>query len=398
MRAALLAWCFSLLSWASPQGSDAGHAAAVRARAFDAAYNLDHDRAVALFSEVLASAPDDIAAHRGIATVQWLEITFARGTISVDEFLGDARPAGKPPPVSPERARAFHHHADRALQLAEARARERPDDAEAHYELGAVVGLRAWYAATIEGRIVAAFRAGRRAYDEHERVLALDPRRKDAGLIVGTYRYLVSTLSAPTRVIAYLAGFGGGRERGIALLESAAAHPSDAQTEAKLGLVLLYNRERRYDSALRVLADLRTRYPRNRLLWLESAATARRGGRAQDAEVLLAEAERRFAGDPRPRAFGEAALWHYTRGIVRLEMGELPGARASLVQALRGDARTWVRARTHLALGKLSERTGNRAAAGPAYDTAARLGDLGRDPVTAAEARRLRARLPPGDP
>jgi tetratricopeptide (TPR) repeat protein len=204
----------------------------------------------------------------------------------------------------------------------------------------------------------------------------------------------VSTLSAPTRAMAYLAGFGGGRARGLALLESAAAHPSDAQTEAKLGLVLLYNREARYDDALRVLADLRTRYPRNRLLWLESAATARRGRRAQDAKALLAEAERQFAGDTRRRAFGEAALWHYTRGIVRLEMGDLSGARDSLLQALTGDARTWVRARTHLALGKMSEHAGDRAAAAPAYDTAARLGDVGRDPVTAAEARRLRARLP----
>ena len=395
MSATLLAWCFSLFAWAHPQGSDAGRAAALRARAFDAAYNLDHDRAMGLFTEALAESPDDGAAHRGIATVQWLEITFARGTISADEFMGDARPAGNPPPVSPDRARTFHDHANRALQLAESRARERPDDAEAHYQLGAIVGLRASYTATIEGRIFAAFRSARRAYDEHERVLALDPPRKDAGLIVGTYRYLVSTLPAPTRAMAYLAGFGGGRARGLVLLESAAAHPSDAQTEAKLGLVLLYNREARYDDALRVLADLRTRYPRNRLLWLESAATARRGRHPRDAEALLAEAEKRFAADTRPRAFGEAALWHFTRGIVLLDIGQLPGARASLVQAMTGDARTWVRARTQLALGKLSERTGDRTAAAPAYDAAARLADIGRDPATAAEARRLRARLPP---
>ena len=62
--------------------------------------------------------------------------------------------------------------------------------------------------------MLAGFRAARRAYDEHERVLDLDPSRKDAGLIVGTYRYLVSTLSLPMRMMAYVAGFGGGRERG----------------------------------------------------------------------------------------------------------------------------------------------------------------------------------------
>jgi hypothetical protein len=45
-------------------------------------------------------------------------------------------------------------------------------------------------------------------------VLSLDPSRKDAGLVVGTYRYVVSTLSLPVRMVAYVAGFGGGRDRG----------------------------------------------------------------------------------------------------------------------------------------------------------------------------------------
>ena len=393
MLVALLAWCLGIVAGVPPQAGAAGRAAALRARAFDAAYNLDHDQAVALFTEALAEAPDDIASHRGIATVQWLEMTFARGTISVEEFLGDATPGGNRPAPASERARAFRAHADRALQLAEARERERPDDADAHYQVGAVVGLQASYIATIEGRIFAAFRLAKRAYDEHERVLRLDPQRKDAGLIVGTYRYLVSTLWAPTRLIAYLAGFGGGRERGLALVEGAARYPSDAQTEARLGLVLLYNRERRYEEALRLLAGLRTRYPRNRLLWLESASTALRAQHAADADVLLADATTRFAADSRRRAFGEQALWAYTRGIVRLEQGDLVTARASFAQALTGDARTWVHARTHLGLGKVAERTGDRKGAESAYDAAARLGDLGRDPATVAEARSRRAHL-----
>jgi tetratricopeptide (TPR) repeat protein len=395
MRSALLAATLSLVAWVPRQGEATSHAQALRARAFEAAYNLDHDQAVALFTQALAEAPDDIAAHRGVATVQWLEITFARGTISVDEFLGDAAPAGSFPPPSPDWARAFRDHTARALELAEARVRERPRDPDAHFQLGAVIGLRASYTATIEGHIFAAFRAARRAYDEHEHVIRLDPQRKDAGLILGTYRYLVSTLWGPTRVVAYLAGFGGGRERGLALLEGAARYPSDAQTEAKLALVLLYNRERRYEEAMRVLEELRTRYPRNRLLWLESASTALRAKHAQSADSLLADATRRFATDPRPRAFGERALWEYTSGIVRLERGDLSGARAHLTEALTGDARTWVRARTHLALGKVAERNGDRTAAESAYTTAARLADLGRDAATGAEARSRRASLRP---
>src|SRR5438128_963555 len=147
--------------------------------------------------------------------------------------------------------------------------------------LGALVGaggLRPSYTATVDGSVVGAFRAAREAYDEHEKVLTLEPRRKDAGLVVGTYRYIVATLALPLRWMAYVAGFGGGREKGLRLIEDAAAYSGENQTDARFALLLIYNRERRYDEALAQLALLRERYPRNRLVWLESGSTSLRAG------------------------------------------------------------------------------------------------------------------------
>src|SRR5207244_561673 len=105
----------------------------------------------------------------------------------------------------------------------------------------------------------------RRAYREHERVLELDPRRKDAALVVGLYRYGVASLPAAMRLMAHLAGFGGGRDRGVRLVEDAAQYDSGVQSNALFMLVLLYNREARYDDALRVIDGLQRRFPRNRL-------------------------------------------------------------------------------------------------------------------------------------
>ena len=99
------------------------------------------------------------------------------------------------------------------------------------------------------------FGAARRAYREHKRVLELDPRRKDAGLIVGMYRYAVSRCRGIGGSLAGLAGFDGGRERGIALIEAAAAYPSDVQANALFTLVVIYNREGRYDDALRAIGS-----------------------------------------------------------------------------------------------------------------------------------------------
>jgi len=76
------------------------------------------------------------------------------------------------------------------------------------------VALRASYVATVESSVLRAFRSAREAYDEHEKVLQLDARRKDAGFIVGTYRYIVASLSLRCDGRHTSSGFGGGREEG----------------------------------------------------------------------------------------------------------------------------------------------------------------------------------------
>ena len=116
------------------------------------------------------------------------------------------------------------------------------------------MGLRASYIATVEGSAARAFGAAREAYNAHEKVLELDKGRKDAGLIVGTYRYIVSALSLPMRLVAYMAGFGGDKARGIRMVEEAAAYGGENQEDARFALVLMYNREKRYDQALEQLA------------------------------------------------------------------------------------------------------------------------------------------------
>jgi tetratricopeptide (TPR) repeat protein len=386
MRAFLSAVLWLVISGAA----HAQDAATLRTRAYEHAYNLDHDEALRLFERALAASPDSPATHRGIAAINWLNIAFQRGTITVDEFLGGAPRRTIEVPAPPrEQAAQFAQHVARALELSEARVRSNPSDAAAQYELGATVGLQASYMASVEGRLFAAFRAAKRAYDAHERVLALAPARKDAGLVVGTYRYLVSTLSLPGRWFAYVVGFGGGRERGLRMIEEAAAYRSDTQTDAKFALALLYNREKRYADALKVLGDLRQQYPRNRLLWLESGATAMRASRWSDSEQFLREGIARLGHDTRPRMFGEEALWQYKLGEVQLARGNRAGARVSLEAAMKGAAREWVRARTHLALGKLADLQGNRDGARSHYEQAWRLAQSSRDADTRKDAERL---------
>ena len=111
---------------------------------------------------------------------------------------------------------AFHDASRSRAGARRGALRAHPSDADAHYQVGAAYGFRASYTATVEGRVVGSLGPRDARIAEHERVLALDPARKDAGLIVGLYRYAVASLPAPLRLMAQLAGFGGGRERGLA--------------------------------------------------------------------------------------------------------------------------------------------------------------------------------------
>lgn len=366
---------------------------ALRARATVEVYNLDLTRAAATYREAIAVDPEDAAAYRGLAVTLWLNIAFARGNMTVDDYLGGVSRqsvAGRPAP--PDLVQAFNAALEQALALGRKRVAARPQDADGYYQVGAAIGLRASYIATVEGSARRAFGAAREAYDSQERVLKLDPSRKDAGLIVGTYRYVVSVLSLPLRWAAYVAGFGGGKERGIQMIEDAAAYGGENADDARFSLVLLYNREKQYDLALRHLDVLRGRYPRNHLLWLETGATLLRAGRAADAERTLTERFSRFADDRRDRMFGEEALSFYKRGAARAVLNRREGATEDLRRALALEGRKWVHGRAHLELGKLALQRGDRTAALEELQTAATLCDADNDAAAAAEARRLLAR------
>jgi len=364
--------------------------AAIRRHAFDAAYNLDYPEAVRLFDQAIARDPNDSATHRARAVATWLHMVFARGSISVDQYMGQmaAKDVSLEKPSAADAA-SFRQHADKALALAETRLRSQPQDVQALYDVGAALGVLASYTATVDGRVAGAFSQARRAYNAHERVMKLDARRKDAALVVGTYRYIVSTLPFPLRWMAYVAGFGGDREYGVRLVEEAARYPSDAQTDAKIALLLLYNREGRFKDALAVTDDLIARYPRNRILVLEAGATAIRARLFAQADRVLSEGITRLATDTRPRAFGEEAMWYYKRGLARLPLGNVEGSRADLQRAQSLPSRSWVKGRIRLEQGKLADLAGRRNEAIDAYREAARVGDATNDPFTSREAQRL---------
>jgi hypothetical protein len=107
-----------------------------------------------------------------------------------------------------------------------------------------------------------------------------------------------------------------------------------------------------------------------------------------DADCILSNGMTRFAGDNRPKMFGEAALWAYKRGTARAAAGRA-GAEQDLSNAVSEEERKWVQGRAHFELGRLAMKAGRLADARRECQTAAALCDADNDGATADEARRL---------
>jgi len=371
------------------RASDPAEAARLRARGQDFGYNLDYDTALAVFRQAIEADPGHPAAYRLAAGTAWIRLLFERGAVTADDFLGQVKSDPNRKPPSPTLDTFFRDHVTKALALAEQRCRELGDTPDTHFQIGAAYGIQATYAATVEGSTLNSLGAARHAYREHQQVLELDGNRKDAGLIVGLYRYGVSTLSLPTRLLARLAGFSGGRERGIELVEAATQYPSDLQTNAKFSLIVIYNREGRYDDAMKLIDGLKQQYPRNRLLWLEAGSTALRAGRPAIARRALEEGLAKLAADPRPRAFGEVARWRYYYGASLVALRQTDAASRELRSALEEPGRAWVHGRVRVELGKLADLDGDRVRAAGEYRQAARLCGGDNDDACEKEARGL---------
>jgi tetratricopeptide (TPR) repeat protein len=373
----------------APEVSGAKRAAALRAQALQLGYNLDYEQALTTFRDAIAADPTNPAGYRLAAATMWINALFRQGAVTADDYLGQARADVARRPMPPDLETAFRTDIDRALALADDRLRDRPGDADAHFQVGAAYAFLTTYKATIEGRVLGVLGTARRAYNEHERALALDAQRHDAGLTVGIYRYGVSTLSMPLRLLAGFAGFSGGHERGLQLIEDAARYPSDVQTNARFTLIVIYNREHRFNEALRLIHDLQELYPRNRLLWLEAGSTALRARRFEDARAAIEDGMDRFARDSRPRAYGEEARWRYYHGAALVGLGRTEPAQRELAAVLAGDAAEWLRGRAHQELGKIADLRGNRAGALAEYRLAIRICHEQHDPAGADEAAAL---------
>lgn len=372
----------------SPVATQAPAVDAVVEKAYAAAYNLDYPEAIALAQRAVAMAPESSVAQRALAGVLWLQITFDRGAVSVDHYLSGLT-NGKLAlqKVSPELDAQFKATLGRAISIAEAALKQNPKDLAAQYDMSRAYALQASYTASVEGSGMGAFKSAKRAYDAGEAILEREPAHAGATFVVGTYRYIVSALSMPTRMLAYIAGFGGGKERGISMVETSGRDPA-LRIDSQLALFMIFTREGRHTDAIRMVRALAAAYPRNRLFVLEEGAASIRAGMAPEADAILTRGLAALDKDPRAKVPGERGMWLYKRGMARVIQRRLQDAQDDLVAALAANPAGWIRGRVHIEIGKLHDLRSRRENAVADYKMAKTICEAHDDPLCINTANR----------
>jgi tetratricopeptide (TPR) repeat protein len=242
----------------------------LRREGYDALYSLDYDEARRTFKEMLRLYPDHPAGAQCMAATLWLEELNRSRHVQASLYSTESFYSRDEKP-DPQMVDQFRQWTRMARQLAEARLKRNPRDVEALYFLGVTEGLKAVFAAAVERRFMSALGDASRAVDRHREVLKLDPGFHDAELSLGMYQYIVGSLPLPVKMLASIGGVRGSKKHGLEILERVTREGRWAQGIARLLLIDLYKREKRWDDALATARSLSQEYPRNYLFQLQAA-------------------------------------------------------------------------------------------------------------------------------
>ncbi|HJT89121.1 MAG TPA: tetratricopeptide repeat protein [Bryobacteraceae bacterium] len=262
-------------------------------RGFDHFYNLEYDQALADFRQAIAQTPNSPDLHNHLAQTLVFREMFRDGALESELVSGNnsflRRPKLNP---SPETEREFLGEVATAMSLSEARLKKDPDDPGALYALGISYGLRANYYWVVKKSWRESLRDATAARREHNRLAELEPENVDARLVQGLHDYIVGSLPVAYRLLGFLAGIRGDKEKGIHTIEEVARHGNRNRLDAEIFLGALYRRENRPLAAVPLIRDLIAHFPRNYLLRLELSQMYSMGGDKARAFAALQDLER----------------------------------------------------------------------------------------------------------
>jgi tetratricopeptide (TPR) repeat protein len=242
----------------------------VAAEGFDHFYNLEYDQAIADFEKAIARNPNSPDLHNHLAETIVFREMYRDGALESELVSGTnsflRRPRMNP---APETERRFLDEIGKAMALSQARLKKNPNDTGAMYALGISYGLRSDYYWVVKKAWRDSLSDATAARRLHNRVSELEPSNVDARLVQGLDDYIVGSLPWEWRMLGFLVGIHGDREKGIRTVQDVARNGNLDRVEAEIFLCALYRRENQPRQAIPLVGDLIGKFPRNFLLRLE---------------------------------------------------------------------------------------------------------------------------------
>jgi tetratricopeptide (TPR) repeat protein len=337
----------------------------------DALYNLDFNTAQQGYETLTREYPENPDYWNALAASVWLRIMYDQQKLNVESFSGprlgtqDSRDA-----VNPADERRLRETVAIAIAKADAMLKKNSRDVRALYAKGIAHGTLASFEASAKRSYFSAGSKAKVARDLHRQVLEIDPAFDDARMAVGAFNYVVGVIPGVVRFLLLPLGIRGeGKEVGIRQLETAAAKGKSASTDARMLLIVVYNREKQYEQALSTANQLHNRYPRNFVFELAKASIYGKMKRWEDAiqtyERILAKAAAHENGYER-LATHKVYYSIGTSNVERLQFQLAINAFKHVVE--NKDASPNDMASAHLWMGKIYDSGGQRAEAVHEYD------------------------------
>jgi tetratricopeptide (TPR) repeat protein len=338
--------------------------------AFNHFYNLEYDQAIAELERALAAHPDSANLHNYMAQCIQFREMFKVGALESELVTGNNSFLRRPKiDTTPEVEKRFFEEVRQAMSLAEARLKTNPNDTKALYALGVTYGLRGNWNFLVRKAWRDALSDATMARKMHSRVTEIDPSDYDARLVQGAHDYIIGSLPTFYKMLGFLVGYRGDREKGIRTLQEVAQKGKANSVDAEVFLCAIYRREEKWKAAAPLLQDLIERFPRNYLLRFEQAQMFSSTGEKEKAIATIQKlAELKKSGAPGFANLAEERIW-YQIGNIQFWYRDYDQAVSNLKKAAAGGAALDLNTGTlaWMRLGQIYDMTNRRNLAVEAY-------------------------------
>jgi hypothetical protein len=339
---------------------------------FQRFYILDYDGAMQRFQAVEREHPQDPMAagyvlmdtiFRELYRQDLLDTTY----YAHEHFLS----SGHKSDIPDSTRKQVETLTDHAISLADVRIKANPNDKDAYFARGYIKGMHAAWMTLADHSFTGAARQGLSARNDSEQVLKLDPNYTDAKMAVGIQKFAVASLPRFVRMLVGIAGIGGNKEEGLAMLRDSAAHGTVTSVESQTALSLFLRHDQRYNEAYTVSQHLAQKYPHDFLFRLEEANLMKDAGHGPQAIAIYKAV---LADAAQPGYFIEPRLQLAWFGLAETQhgQGDIQEAATSYLNAgNQPNCSDWMRKRANLNAGMMLDKLNRRSEAITQYQKAA---------------------------